>query len=171
MFRKSWLVILLLGVGMMSGIMLNRMSSVQSARAQGSGSAEGSDKLLIQGQGRASSSLRPPGEQFSLIPSNAPQKSFKIVPPGKKFILTDVMYNPQGSVRQPLTVNIADAMPDIQKQSILFQVNVSPGESDQVHLCSGYVIPSGHALVAFTNAGLEPDQYVSISVTGYLVDE
>lgn len=171
MFRKSWLVILLLGVGMVSGILLNRMSSVQSARAQEAKSAEASNKLLIKGYGRATSSLRPPGEQFALTPSNAPQTAFKIVPPGKKFILTDAMYNPQGSVRQPLTVNIADAMPDIQKQSILFQVNIAPGESEQVHLCSGYVIPSGHALVAYTNAGLEPDQHVSISVTGYLVDE
>jgi hypothetical protein len=40
-----------------------------------------------------------------------------------------------------------------------------------VHLCSGYVIPSGHALVAFTNAAIEPEQYVSVSVTGYLADE
>ena len=48
---------------------------------------------------------------------------------------------------------------------------LSPGESDTVHLCSGYVIPAGSAVIAFTNAGLEPEQYVSVSVTGYLSDE
>ncbi len=171
MFRKSWLMILLLGIGLGFGLLLNRTSSIQSVRAQDTANAEQTNKLLIQGHGRAISSLRPPGEQFTLISSNAPRTSFKIVPSGKKFVLTDVMYIAQGSVKQTMVINIADAIPDIQKQSILFQVKISPNESDQVHLCSGYVIPSGHSLVAYTNAGLEPEQYVSISVTGYLVDE
>jgi hypothetical protein len=171
MFRKSWLVILLLGVGFALGLLLNRTSPVQSARAQDAANGAPTDKLLIQGEGRAVSTLRPPGEQFTLTEASALQTSFRTVPKGKKFVLTDAVYNAQGSVRQPMTVNIADAMPDIRKQSILFQVKISPGESDQVHLCSGYVIPSGHALVAYTNAGLEPEQYVSISVTGYLADE
>jgi hypothetical protein len=70
-----------------------------------------------------------------------------------------------------VTVNIGDANPLKQTHDILFQVRISPGESDEVHLCSGYVIPSGHALVAFTNAALEPEQYVSVSATGYLADE
>ncbi|HEX8138338.1 MAG TPA: hypothetical protein VF544_12170 [Pyrinomonadaceae bacterium] len=171
MFGKSWLVILLLGAGFALGLLMNRASPLQSARAQETANAEQTDRLLIQGQGRAISTLRPPGEQFTLIEAHAPRTSFKTVPQGKKFVLTDAMYIAQGSVRQPVTVNIADAMPGIQKQSILFQVRISPGESDQVHLCSGYIIPSGHALVAYTNAGLEPEQYVSISVTGYLADE
>jgi hypothetical protein len=86
-------------------------------------------------------------------------------------VLTDVMYIAQGNVRQDVAVNIADANPANQTHKILFQVWISPGKSDEVHLCSGYVIPSGHALVAFTNAGIEPEQYISASVTGYLADE
>jgi hypothetical protein len=81
------------------------------------------------------------------------------------------MYIAQGSVRQDLVVNVAKASADVQKQDILFQVKLSPSESDKVHLCSGYVIPAGKALVAFTNANLEPEQYVSVAVTGYLADE
>lgn len=171
MFRKSWLVILLLGAGFAFGLLLSSTFSVRSAEAQGTANSEETNKLPVQGHGRAISSLRPPGEQFTLALSNDSQTTFNVVPKGKKFVLTDAMYNAQGSVRQTLTVNIADAMPEQQKQSILFQVTISPGESDQVHLCTGYVIPSGHALVAYTNAGLAPEQYVSISVTGYLADE
>lgn len=171
MLKKSFPVILLLGVGLALGLSLDRTLYIESARAQDTVNDNPANRLLIQGHGRAISSLRPPGEQFTLIPSNAPQTSFKTVPAGKKFVLTDVMYSAQGSVRQTITVNIADAMPDIGKQSILFQVKILPGESEQIHLCSGYVIPAGHALAAYTNAGLEPEQYVSISVTGYLVDE
>jgi hypothetical protein len=115
--------------------------------------------------------LKPPGEQLTLVASNAPQRSFKVIPAGKKFVLTDVMYIAQGTVRQDVTVNIGDANPATQTHGILFQVRISPGESEEVHLCSGYVIPSGHALVAFTNAGIEPEQYVSVSATGYLADE
>jgi hypothetical protein len=90
------------------------------------------------------------------------------------------MYIAQGSVRQDLVVNIADASPSPQNSkgprsefghSILFQVRLAPTESDQVHLCSGYIIRAGSSLIAFTNAGLEPEQYVSVSVTGYLIDE
>jgi hypothetical protein len=165
MFRKSSLAVLALGVGVAASFALNHLSNSQSVHAQASG------QLLVRGHGRAISSLKPPGEQFTLIASDSPQRSFKIVPAGKKFVLTDVMYIAQGSVRQDVTVNIGDARPASQTHSILLQVRISPGESDEVHLCSGYVIPSGHALVAFTNALLEPEQYVSVSVTGYLADE
>lgn len=165
MFSKTSPFVLTIGIGMLVGFALNHLPFFQTAYAQEPG------QLLVQGHGRAISSLRPPGEQFTLIASNAPQRSFKVVPAGKKFVLTDVMYISQGSVRQDVTVNIANAHPANQTHGILFQVRISPGESDDVHLCSGYVIPSGHALVAFTNAGLEPEQYVSVSVTGYLADE
>ena len=171
MFRKSWLIILSLGIGLGIGLMLNRSSSLPPAHAQETLNAEQSSKILVQGHGRAISSLRPPGEQFTLITSNAPRSSFKIVPQGKKFILTDVMYETQGSVRQNLTVNIANANPSANTHDILFQVSLEPGKSDQVHLCSGYIIPAGNTLVAFTNAGLAPEQYVSISVTGYLAEQ
>ena len=155
----------------MLGLLLGRTPSLQSVSAQDAAGAEQSNRILVQGHGRAISSLKPPGEQFTLIASNAPQSSFKVVPAGKKFILTDVMYETQGSVRQSLTVNIANANSSANTHDILFQVSLEPGTSDQTHLCSGYVIPAGNTLVAFTNAGLAPEQYVSVSVTGYLADQ
>ncbi len=175
MFSRATLAILTLVVGMAVGFTVNRLPPLQSA------SAQEASQILVKGHGRAISSLKPPdSEQFTLYPSDAPRGSFKVVPAGKKFVLTDVMYIAQGSMRQDLAVNIASAHPSPQKSkesrlefghSILFQVRLSPGESDQVHLCSGYVIPAGSALIAFTNAGIEPEQYVSVSVTGYLADE
>ena len=162
---KAAMIAVTLAIGILVGIVLDHTSSSQSAHAQEPG------QLLVRGQGRAISSLRPPGEQFTLDASDGPQRSFKVVPAGKKFVLTDVMYISQGSVKQDLTVNLGSADPANQKHDILFQVRISPGESHELHLCSGYMIPSGHALVAFTNAGLQPEQYVSVSVTGYLADE
>lgn len=165
MFTKTPLIILTLAIGILAGLALNQVAFSQSAPAQDSG------KLLVQGHGRAISSLQPPGEHFTLQASNTPQRPFKVVPSGKKFVLTDVMYISQLSVRQDLVVNIAKANPTNKTHDILFQVRLSPGASDDVHLCSGYEIPSGYSLVAYTNAGLEPEQYVSVSVTGYLADE
>jgi hypothetical protein len=159
------LAVLALAVGALAGFALNQITSSQTVRAQES------ERLLVRGHGRAISSLKPPGEHFTFTASNAPQRTFKVIPAGKKFVLTDVMYLAQGSVRQDVAVNIGDANPAQQTHSILFQVKISPGESDEVHLCSGYVIPSGHSLVAFTNAAIEPEQYVSVSATGYLADE
>jgi hypothetical protein len=128
-------------------------------------------QMLVDGDGRASTSVRPPGEPFLLHVRTPPLQSFTIIPRDKKFILTDVMYIAQGSLRQEIAVNIASANPLRQSHDILFQVRISPGESDDVHLCSGYVIPSGHSLTAFSNAGPEPNQFVSVAVTGYLADE
>jgi hypothetical protein len=150
------------------------ISQLSHAQEQG-GNAQG-DKLLVQGHGVASSSKTPPGEPFTLMASNAPLRAFKVVPPGKTFILTDMMYNARG-VRQDLTVNLAhgyEAMKvagSVPKADILLQMYLKPGESQETHLCSGYVIPSGHSVRAWTNAGLEPDQWVQIAVTGYLIDE
>ena len=165
MFSRTSLAVLALTIGLTAGFTLSRTRAL-SATAQGEG------RVLVQGHGRAVSSVKPPvSERFSLTDPNNPRRSFDVVPAGKKFVLTDVMYIAQGSVRQDLTVNLANASPAVEKHSILFQVKLSPGESNQVHLCSGYVIPGGNALIAFTNAGLEPEQYVSVSVTGYLADE
>lgn len=52
----------------------------------------------------------------------------------------------------------------------LFQVYLKPAEAEETHLCTGYAIPAGHGVGAWTNAGLEPEQFVHIAVTGYLVD-
>ncbi|MDX6497551.1 MAG: hypothetical protein QOG23_811 [Blastocatellia bacterium] len=171
MLRKSWPILFSSIVGLGIGLALNRVSSVRPAYAQDGANAAQSNRILVQGHGRAVSALAPPGEQFSLSPSNAPRTSFTVVPAGKQFVLTDVMYEAQGSVRQPLTVNIANANLIAKKHDILFQVSLEPMKSDQVHLCSGYVIPAGNSLVAYTNNGMAPEQYVSISITGYLIDQ
>jgi hypothetical protein len=171
MFRKSWLIIFSLGIGVWIGLAMNRNPGLPSAHAQDVPNGAQSNRILVQGHGRASSALAPPGEQFSLIPSNAPQTSFKVVPAGKKFVLTDVMYESQVSVRQPMTVNIANANLRNQTHDILFQVTLQPTKSDQVHLCSGYAIPAGNSLVAYTGFGPAPGQYVSIAITGYLIDQ
>lgn len=163
---KTSFTVLVLGLGMALGISLNSSSTLQSV------SAQETVQIPIKGHGRAISTVTPPeSEQFTLIAANALNRSFKVVPAKKKFVLTDVMYIAQGNVREDLTVNISDAITEMKKQEILFQVRLSPGESDEVHLCSGYVIPAGHSLVAYTNAGLQPGQYVSVSVTGFLADE
>jgi hypothetical protein len=81
------------------------------------------------------------------------------------------MYQAQGSLHQKVVVNIGKANIGAKKHEILYQLTLEPGTSDQVHLCSGYVIPAGDTLVAFTGGGFEPEQYVSISVTGYLADQ
>lgn len=155
-----------LGVGFVVGAAL-QMSTSQSAKAQ----VNDADRVVIHGNGVADSSKRPPipWERFTLFASNAPRNSFKVVPPGKSFILTDIMYNTR-LVRENLTVNFARVTPDDKTQT-LFQVYLKPGGQDETHLCTGYAIPSGHALGAWTNAGLEPDQWVHMAVTGYLIDE
>ena len=155
----------LLAVGLTAGFALNELLAAPPAFAQESG------KILVKGQGRAISSLHPPGEHFTLTAENEPRLPFKAVPAGKKFVVTDAVYIAQGSVRQELTVNLGDAHAEHGTTGILFQVRISPGESQEVHLCSGFVIPSGHSLAAWTNAGLMPEQYVSVAVTGYLADE
>jgi hypothetical protein len=183
MLRKSWPILFSAVIGLGIGLGLNRVSPGGPAFAQDTSSAAQSNRtsvqpfqaialdLLVQGYGRAVSALPPPGEPFSLFPSNAPQTSFTVVPAGKKFVLTDVMYEAQVSVRQTLIVNIASANLAGKTHDILFQVSLGPLKSDQVHLCSGYVIPAGHSLVAYTNYGMAPEQYVSISVSGFLTNQ
>lgn len=173
MFFRVMISILTLGIGMAVGFTVSP-PTLQSA------SAQERSQTLVRGNGRAISSLKPhESEKFTLF-ADTSSSSFTVVPPGKKFVLTDVMYIAQGSVRQDLVVNIAEATPGTQKSpgprsefthSILFQVRLLPRESNEVHLCSGYIIPAGNSLIAFTNAGLEPEQYVSVAITGYLTEE
>jgi hypothetical protein len=133
------------------------------------------NRILVHGYGNVNSSEKPPGQQFTLIAANAPQRSFKTIPAGKTFILTDMMYNGRG-VRQNLTVNLAKGKllpekPDVPYVAdILLQTYMKPGESAETHLCTGYTFPTGYSVMAWTNAGLEPDQWVNVTVTGYLVD-
>ena len=134
------------------------------------------NRILVHGYGTAKSAEQPPGEQFTLITSNPPQRSFKIVPPGKTFVLTDMMYNARG-VNENLTVNLAkgklipDKTPVPYVADILLQMYLKPGESQETHLCTGYLFPSGYSVMAWTNAGLQPNQWVQVAVTGYLIDE
>ena len=175
MSRKLYTLSLLLAmaVAFVAGATLTEFSG---SRAQGQSADIGADRIPVHGYGNANSSERPPGQQFTLIASNAPNRSFKVVPPGKTFILTDMVYNARG-VRQNLTVNLASGRltPEIQEKpytaDILLQTYLKPGEGAETHLCTGYVIPSGHSVMAWTNAGLEPGQWVQIAVTGYLIDE
>lgn len=173
MFFRVMISILTLGIGVGVGFTVSR-STLRTA------SAQERTQMLVKGNGRAISSMKPPdSEKFTLFAADTPLSSFTVVPAGKRFVLTDVMYIAQGSVRQDLVVNIADASPRRKSEglssefghTILFQVRLTPGESDQVHLCSGYVIPAGSSLIAFTNASLDPEQYVSVAVTGYLTDQ
>ena len=174
MKRKSNPLVLLLATGF---AFLSGSALKEFPRSQAQEQANATDnKVLVHGYGVANSSEKPPGQKFTLISSNAPNRSFKVVPPGKTFILTDMMYNTRG-VKQNLTVNLANG--DITteradsppKANILLQVYLKPGESEEMHLCTGYVIPSGHAVMAWTNAGLEPDQWIQVAVTGYFIDE
>jgi hypothetical protein len=175
MSRKLYTLFLLLAVAVafVAGAALTELSG---GRAQGQTADVGADKILVQGHGNANSSEQPPGEQFTLTASNAPHRSFKVIPPGKTFILTDMVYNARG-VKQNLTVNLSNGRltPEIQGKpyiaDILLQTYIKPGEGAETHLCTGYVIPSGHSVMAWTNAGLEPGQWVQVAVTGYLIDE
>jgi hypothetical protein len=54
------------------------------------------NQVLVHGHGRAVSRLAPPGERVELISSTTPQRSFTVVPDGKQFVLTDVMYEAPG---------------------------------------------------------------------------
>ena len=173
MLRSARAIFLLVGIGLTGGLALDSLLALPSTYAQESAGGAQGGRILVHGHGTADSSRRPPTEHmrhhFTLLDS--PRHSFKVIPRGKRFVLTDIMLHDKGSVRQKITINIADAMPQIERANILLQIPFEPGRHEQVHLCSGYVIGSGHALVAWTNAGIEPDQLVNISVTGYLEDE
>jgi hypothetical protein len=174
MSKKLYCLFLLLAV-VVAFVAGTTLAGFSVGRAQGQAGADVSDKILVHGYGNANSSETPPGQQFTLIASNAPNRSFKVVPPGKTFILTDMVYNARG-VRQNLTVNLANGRLTPERPDkpftadILLQTYLKPGEGAETHLCTGYVIPAGHSVMAWTNAGLEPGQLVQVAVTGYLID-
>ncbi len=169
MLRKPLLVLALLIV-FTCGALLHFKPATPVTQAQ-SQSNNSDNRILISGNGDAKSSRRPPipWERFTMYPANAQRSSFKVVPPGKTFVLTDIMYNTR-LARQELTVNFAKVNPD-DKTWTLFQIYLKPGGQEETHLCTGYSIPSGYGLGAWTNAGLEPDQVIQIAVTGYLIDQ
>jgi hypothetical protein len=171
MLQSKWMIILAAGLGLLGGLMLNGLPGSRSTYAQDASEVQ-CNRILIHGSGVANSSWRPPTENmahhFSLEGTGL---FFKIVPPGKRFVLTDIMLHDKGSVKQKITINMANAFPQIGKANILLQIPFEAGKHEQVHLCSGYVIRGGEALVAWTNAGIEPDQFVNINITGYLEDD
>jgi hypothetical protein len=174
MKRTPYILVLLLAIAIafVGGVILMQRSG---SRAQEK-TNDDENKILVHGYGTANSAEKPPGEQFTLIASNAPQRSFKVVPPGKTFILTDMVYNARG-VKENLTVNLANGKLTPERPDkpyvadILLQTYLKPTEAQETHLCTGYVIPSGHSVMAWTNAGLQSDQWVQVAVTGYLIDE
>lgn len=175
MNRKLHILFLLLAL-VIGFLAESTLTDYSSSQATGQHADDDVDKVLVHGHGKAKSAEAPPGQQFTLIASNAPNRSFKIVPPAKTFVLTDMVYNARG-VTQNLTVNLAKGKltPDRPDSpftaDILLQVYLKPGEGTETHLCTGYVIPSGHSVMAWTNAGLEPGQWVQVAVTGYLIDQ
>ena len=87
MLRKAPLAMPALVLGVALGYASSHTSALRIAYAQEAG------QILVKGHGRAISSLKPPdSEHFTLTASNAPRASFKVVPPGKKFVLTDVIH-------------------------------------------------------------------------------
>jgi len=175
MNRKPYILWLLLAM-FVAFVGAARLLESPGSRAQERIVADATEKIFVHGYGIAKSAEAPPGQQFILIASNDPKRPFKVVPPGKTFILTDMVYNARG-VKQNLTVNLANGKltPEIKEKpftaDILLQTYLKPGEGAETHLCTGYVIAAGHSLMAWTNAGLEPDQWVQVGVTGYLIDE
>jgi len=173
MRKRDHLLILILSVvtGLVAGVVWQELSVVALSEAQEQ-SETARDKILVRGHGYATTSKRPTGEAFIFYTSS---ESFRAVPPGKTFIMTDMFYNTR-YVKQNLTVNLAKAIlstkkPDQPfKANILQQIDFKPDESKETHLCSGYEIDAGNGVSAWTNAGLDPDQTVQIVVTGYLVD-
>jgi hypothetical protein len=152
--------------GILLGVFEQNYLSGGSAFAQ---SEEKFNKLRVEGHGRAYTSWEPSeAEKIIFSTKNESEKSFNVIPEGKKLILTDVVYNPQGSVKQNITVNLSESG---QGNSIMFQIKVSPDKSEVVNFCSGYTIDSGKSVKAYTDTNAKDGQYISISVTGYLIDE
>jgi hypothetical protein len=167
---RGWLLLglaLIIGVMMGGGLAPLRMSATQAHEQELKSDA---NRIFINGYGVANSSKRPPDlwERFTLFASNDQTRSFKVVPPGKTFIVTDIQYNTR-LIRQNLTVNFAKVNPD-DKTLLFFQVYLTPGQPHETHLCTGYAIPAGWGIGAWTNAGLEPEQFVHIAVSGYFID-
>lgn len=169
--NRSWLLLVLMLISVI--VIAEELAPLpmsQPTQASEQESKSDPKRIFINGNGVADSSKRPPvlWERFTLFASTDQLRSFKVVPAGKSFIVTDIMYNTR-LTRQNLTVNFAKVTPD-DKTHTLFQIYLTPGQQHETHLCTGYAIPSGYGLGAWTNAGLEPEQFVHIAVTGYLID-
>jgi hypothetical protein len=159
-------LILAIAFSFVAGHILTRISPPQTTLAQESNKPRQSERILVKGFARAITSLESPTphEEFSFTAEGS-APFFKKVPKGKKFVLTDIMLHPQGSVLEPITVNIGGG-----SAGLLTQIRIEPNKSKQTSLCSGYVVSEGESLTAYTGWG-KPRQFVSVFVTGYLMDE
>lgn len=92
---------------------------------------------------------------------------FEEVPKKKKLVLTDVIYNPQGDVSAPHTINIAEKYLD-GGPDIIIQFIVPPKATQQTHFHTGLVIEPEKKVVVFTDANPPAGQHFSISLNGYL---
>jgi hypothetical protein len=92
---------------------------------------------------------------------------FEEVPKKKKLVLTDVIYNPQGDVSAPHTINIAEKYID-GGPDIIIQFIVPPKATQQTHFHTGLVIEPEKKVVVFTDANPPAGQHFSISLNGYL---
>lgn len=92
---------------------------------------------------------------------------FEAVPKNKRLVLTDVIYNPQGDVSAPHTINIAEKYPD-GATDIIIQFIVPPKATQQTHFHTGFVIEPEKKVVVFTDANPPAGQHFSISLNGYL---
>lgn len=165
-------LILAVVVGIIVGLVLPEFPIPLLSKAQEVNPAS-ENKIFVRGHGFATTSKRPPGEKFIFYTSST---SFRAVPPGKTFIITDMLYATR-YVKQNLTVNLAEAYTSRGEPNAPFkadnflQMDFQPGESKETHLCTGYTIRAGNGVSAWTNAGLDPEQTVQIVVSGYLIDE
>lgn len=168
MLKTFGLIMFVLGIGICLGICLNNLQIGHTVFAQQKVSSPKQEKILVRGSGRAVTGKKlKEVEKFKFRALNNPQfQFFEDVPKGKKLVITDVIYVSQRSVYQKaIFINFNGG------DGLLFQVFVSPDTAGELHLCSGYEMSSGRSLMTYTDGTSGPEQYVSISVTGYLVDE
>jgi hypothetical protein len=92
---------------------------------------------------------------------------FQAVPNGKKVVLTDVTYNPQGDVNAAHTINVAEKNPN-GTTAIIIQFVVPPHATQHIHFLTGHVIEPKKQVIVFTDANPPAGQHFSISINGYL---
>jgi hypothetical protein len=133
-------------------------------------------RILLYAHGTVTTGESPPTKPFDFVDYTDQRHNFSVVPKGKRFILTDMMYNARG-VNENLTVNLVNEQLSPENLNrpytgdILLQEYLKPSEMQETHLCTGFEIPAGHSVTAWTNGGLKPGHWVQITVTGYLIDE
>ncbi|MBK9155727.1 MAG: hypothetical protein IPM25_16220 [Chloracidobacterium sp.] len=159
----------------LAGTSLQFLPSTTSV-AQGIKSYSDPEKIIVRMLGSSRSNERPEESKlFRITAENNVLNPIFTVPKGKKLIVTDLMFDARHAT-QDVVINLNQRIEDksshnFGKSHYLQQVNLRAGESKEINLCTGYVIHAGNGIVAWTQAGLQPNQIVQMSFTGYLVDE